>query len=150
MTRRVAVGLVALALALPLPVLAQAGGADLRAQIGKMDQAWQTAYNAGDATALTALYTKDAKVMAPGAEPASGTAAIKALFAADVAQGAKNTLTQKDVVGFGDYALETGGWVATAAEGKHLDHGPYMTLYKKVGGGWKIYRDTWNSSMTKK
>ena len=150
MTRRIAVGLVALALALPLPAFAQAGAADLRAQIGKMDQAWQKAYNAGDAAALTALYTKDAKVMAPGGEPASGPAAIQAFFTKDVAQGAKNTLTQGDVVGFGDFALETGSWVANAADGKHVDHGPFMTLYKKVDGGWKIYRDTWNSSMAQK
>jgi uncharacterized protein (TIGR02246 family) len=149
MTRRIAVGLVALALALPLPALAQAGATDLRAQIGKIDQAWQTAYNAGDAAAVTALYTQDAKVMAPGAEPVSGRAAIQALFAADIAKGAKNTLTLGEVMSFGDFALETGGWVAKAADGKHLDHGTFMTLYKKVGGAWKIYRDTWNSSMTK-
>jgi uncharacterized protein (TIGR02246 family) len=148
MTRRTAVGLLALALAFPLPAFAQAG--DLGAQIAKISQAWEKAYNAGDAAAVTALYTKDAKVMAPGAEPASGTAAIKALFTADIAQGAKNTLTQRDVVGFGDYALETGGYVATSSDGKHLDHGPYLTLYKKADGGWKIYRDIWNSSMTSK
>jgi uncharacterized protein (TIGR02246 family) len=149
MTRRIALGLVALALAYPLPVFAQAAP-DLRAEIAKQDQAWQKAYNAGDAAALTALYAPDAKVMAAGAERASGSAAIKAFFTKDVASGAKNTLTQKDVVGFGDYALETGGYVATTADGKHLDHGPFMTLYKKVGGGWKIYRDTWNSSMAPK
>jgi uncharacterized protein (TIGR02246 family) len=147
MRRRITIGLATLALALPLPAQAQAGPTDLRSQIAKMDQAWQTAYNAGDAAALTALYTQDAKVMAPGAEPASGSAAIKAFFAADLANGAKNTLTLGDVVGFGDFVLETGGWVATTAAGKHLDHGPFMTLYKKVDGGWKIYRDTWNSSM---
>jgi uncharacterized protein (TIGR02246 family) len=150
MTRHIAVGLVALALALPLPVLAQGGEADLRAQTEKMDRAWEKAYNAGDAAALTALYTKDAKVMAPGAEMASGTSAIQKLFAADIAQGAKNTLTLGDVVGFGDYALETGTFVATSAEGKHLDHGSFMTLLKKVDGGWKIHRDTWNSSMPQK
>ena len=149
MTRRIAVGLVALALALPLPAFAQAGAGDLRAQIGKMDQTWQKAYNAGDAAALAALYTPDAKVMAPGAEPASGTKAIQALFAADLGRGTKIALTQGDVVGFGDFALETGGWVATAADGKHLDHGRFMTLYKKVDGGWKIYRDISSSSMTK-
>ena len=147
MTHRIAVGLVAVALALPLPALAQAG--DLRPQIQKIDQAWQTAYNAGDAAALTALYTPDAKVMAPGAEPVSGRAAIQALFAADLAKGAKNTLTLGDVTGFGDFALETGGWVAKAADGKHLDHGTFTTFYKKVDGAWRIYRDTWNSSMTK-
>jgi uncharacterized protein (TIGR02246 family) len=145
MTRPFAVGFVALALALPLPALAQS--ADLNAQAEKMDRAWEKAYNAGDAAAVTALYTKDAKVMPPGAEAASGTKAIQALFEADVAQGVKNTLTREDVVGFGDYALETGKYVATSADGKHLDHGSFMTLLKKVDGGWKIHRDTWSSSM---
>ena len=149
MTRRIAVGLVALALASPLPVFAQAGGADLRAQIGKIDQAWQKAYSAGDAAAVTAFYTPDAQLVVPGAEPASGTKAIQALFAADLGRGTKIALTQGDVVGFGDFALETGGWVATAADGKHLDHGRFMTLYKKVDGGWKIYRDISSSSMAK-
>jgi uncharacterized protein (TIGR02246 family) len=144
MPRRFATGLAMLALALPLSA---SGQADVRAQIAKMDQAWQTAYNAGDAAALTALYTDDAKLMAPGSEPASGHAAIQALFKADIAKGAKNTLTTGEVTTFGDFALATGGWVANAADGKHLDHGTYMTLYKKVGGAWKIYRDTWNSSM---
>jgi uncharacterized protein (TIGR02246 family) len=148
MIRPFVVGLVAMALALPLPALAQ--GADVRAEAEKMDQAWQKAYNAGDAAALTALYTKDAKVMAPGAEAASGTKAIQALFEADVAQKVKNTLTLEDVVGFGDYALETGKFVATSADGKHVDHGSFMTLLKKVDGGWKIHRDTWNSSMPQK
>ncbi len=150
MTRRIATALVALALLLPLPAFAQASGADLRAEIAKMDRAWEKAYNAGDAAALTALYTKDAKVMPPGAKAVSGTSAIKAHFAADVAQGVKNTLTQADVVGFGDYALETGTFVATSAEGKHLDHGSFMTLHKKVDGAWKMHRDTWNSSMPQK
>jgi uncharacterized protein (TIGR02246 family) len=147
MIRRIALGLIALAFASPLPASAQAG--DLRAQIGKMSQAWQTAYNKGDAAALAALYTQDAKVMAPGAEPAAGRAAIQSLFAADIAKGAKNTLTLADATGSGDYAVETGSWVAKGADGKHLDHGSYMTFYKKADGGWRIYRDIWNSSMAK-
>jgi uncharacterized protein (TIGR02246 family) len=150
MTRAFAVGLVALALALPLPAFAQTGEADLRAQIEKVDRAWEKANNAGDAAALTALYTKDAVVMPPGADPVSGTKAIQAMFTADVAQGAKMALTQKDVTGFGDYALETGSFVATSKDGKHLDHGSFMTFLKKEGGSWKIYRDTWNSSMPQK
>jgi uncharacterized protein (TIGR02246 family) len=147
MTRRIAQGLVALALTLPLPALAQAGATDVRAQISKMDQAWQAAYNSGDAAALAALHAQDAKVMAPGSEPVSGRAAIQEFYAAAVKDGAKNTLTTGDVMGFGDFAVATGGWVANAADGTHLDHGTYMTLYKRVNGAWKIYRDTWNSSM---
>ena len=150
MTRGTTVGLLALALALPLPAFAQAGAGNLRAQIEKVGQAWQKAYNAGDAAAVTALYTTDAKLMVPGAETGSGPKAIQKLLAADIALGGKLALTTDDVVGFGDYALETGGWVTTSPDGKHLDHGPYVTLYKKADGGWKIYRDIWNSSMTSK
>ena len=147
MTRRIAVGLLALALAIPFPAFAQAGAGNLRPQIEKLVQAWQDAYNAGDAAAVTALYTTDAKLLVPGAEPGSGPKAIQELIAADIALGGKLTLTLVDVVGFGDYALETGSWVATSPDGKHLDHGPYLVLYKKAGGGWKMYRDMWNSSM---
>lgn len=150
MSRRTAVGLLTLALALPLPAFAQAGAGDLRAQIEKLDQVWQDAYNAGDAAAVTALYTTDAKLMVPGAEPGTGPKAIQPLIAADIALGGKLTLTLVDVVGFGDYAVETGSWVATSPDGKHLDHGPYLVLYKKVDGGWKVYRDIWNSSMPSK
>lgn len=148
MSSPIALAVVALTLVLPLPVLAQGG--DLRAQIGKQDRAWEKAYNAGDAAALTALYTKDAQVMAPGAETASGSSAIQAYFTADMKGGAKNALTLEDVVSLGEYALETGKYVATSAEGKHLDHGKFMTLYKKTDTGWRIYRDTWNSSMPPK
>ena len=150
MTRLTAVGLLALSLALPVPLFAQAGAGDLHAQIAKVGQTWAKSYNAGDAAAVAALYATDAKLMVPGAEPGSGPRAIQELIAKDIALGGKLTLTTEDVVGFGDYALETGKWVGTSADGKHLDHGPYLTLYKKASGGWKIYRDIWNSSMTSK
>ena len=146
MTRRIAMGFAALALALPLPVFAQAA-TDLRAQIEQADKAWQTAYNGGDAAALAALYAEDAIVMAPGGEAVSGRAAIQAMFATDIARGSKNALTTREVFGGGDYAIAVGGWVETGADGSHKDHGSYVTVYKRVGNGWKIYRDTWNSSM---
>jgi uncharacterized protein (TIGR02246 family) len=130
-------------------VLAQNSG-DLHAQIEKVAQAWQKAYDAGDAAAVAALYSKDAVLMVPGSEPGSNPAAIQALIASDIKLGGKLSLTTQDVVGAGDYAVETGKWVANSPDGKHLDHGPYVTVYRKADGGWKIYRDTWNSSMPKK
>jgi uncharacterized protein (TIGR02246 family) len=149
MTPRIAHAVFVLALALPVPALAQAGGS-LRPEIERMAQAWQKAYNSGDAAAVAALYTKDAKLMPPGAEPVTGTSGIKSAFDADIKQGAKMMLTTEDVTGSGNTVLETGKWVATSADGKHLDHGQYATFYKKEGGSWKIYRDIWNSSMAQK
>jgi uncharacterized protein (TIGR02246 family) len=147
MTRRILLGLAALILTLPISAAAQAGGADLRAQITKLDQAWQTAYNAKDAAGVAALYAEDAKVMAPGSATVSGRAAIQAFFAEQVKQGGTNTLTTGEVLDGGSLAIAIGGYVATGPDGKHLDHGTYVTIYKKVGSSWMIYRDTWNSSM---
>jgi uncharacterized protein (TIGR02246 family) len=149
MQRRMAVGVLAFILAFPCNALAQKSG-DLHAQIEKLAQAWQKAYDAGDAAGVAALYSKDAVLMVPGSEPASGPGAIQGLIASDIKLGGKLTLTTQDVVGSGDYAVETGKWVANSPDGKHLDHGPYITVYRKAGDGWKIYRDTWNSSMPKK
>jgi uncharacterized protein (TIGR02246 family) len=149
MMRRIGMALLALVLALSLPAVAQDGG-DLRAQIGKLSKAWEKAYNAGDAAALAALYGKDAVVMPPNAEPASGSAAIRTFFDGDVKSGAKMALTVEDVSGSGENVVESGKFVATSADGKHLDHGKYVTVYKKAGGGWKIYRDIWNSNMANK
>jgi uncharacterized protein (TIGR02246 family) len=147
MTGRIALGMVAtLALGSPLPALAQ-GGESVRSQIEKLDKEWEKAFNAGDAAAIAKLYGQDAKLLVPGAKPAAGRSAIQAAFQEAVKQGAKNTVTLEDVVTTGNYAIETGNWVATRADGKHLDHGPYVTVYKKEGGAWKIYRDIWNSSM---
>jgi uncharacterized protein (TIGR02246 family) len=147
MTRRTLLGLAALILALPLTAAAQAGAGDLKAQVTKMDQAWQTAYNAKNAAGLAALYAEDAKVMAPGSATVSGRAAIQAFFAEQFKQDGTNTLTTGEVLDGGTYVIAIGGYVATGPDGKHLDHGTYVTIYKKVGGSWMIYRDTWNSSM---
>lgn len=146
MHARIAASLVVLAVALPITATAQGAG-NVRAQIEKADQAWQAAYNAGNATAVAALYTEDAKLMAPGAEPYVGRAAIEGYFKQDVTHKAKMALTTREVLGSGDYVVALGGYVATAADGSHLDHGTYTTVYKKVKSGWMIYRDTWATSM---
>jgi hypothetical protein len=75
------------------------------------------------------------------------TGAAQALFAEQLKQGGTNTVTTGETLDGGKIAVATGGWVATGADGKHLDHGSYVTVYKKVGSTWMIYLDTWNSSM---
>jgi ketosteroid isomerase-like protein len=65
----------------------------------------------------------------------------------DLKPHSKNALTTGEVLDGGNFAIAIGGYVVTGPDGKHLDHGTYTTIYKKVDGGWKIYRDTWNSSM---
>jgi uncharacterized protein (TIGR02246 family) len=148
MSRRAVLAVCALALVAPLPAAAQSGGH--RAEIDKAVQAWQKAFNAGDIPAVAAFYTKDALLMPPGADPVTGPEGVQAAFAGIAKTREQMQLTTTDVTGSGTTALETGTWVMTSQDGKHLDHGKYLVFYKKEGGRWKIYRDIWNSSMPAK
>ena len=127
-----------------------ATAADDAATIRANTAAWFKAFNAGDADAVAASYADDAVVMAPGAPPASGTAAIKQLIAREVA-GAKSggvTLVQgklSDVTVSRDMAWHTGTY-SVIKDGKTVDAGAYMEVLRKKSGKWLIVRDIWNSS----
>ncbi|UCF21128.1 MAG: SgcJ/EcaC family oxidoreductase [Gemmatimonadota bacterium] len=136
-------------LALNSPALAQ-HHTDADAAIRAGSQQWAAAWNAGDAAALAALYAEDAAVMAPGAEPATGRAAIAKHFESSLktASGGQDKIETLQVMVAGDWAVEVGKFAATAADGSHVDHGPYIAVWKKVDDKWMLYRDIWNSSMS--
>ncbi|NNG15683.1 MAG: nuclear transport factor 2 family protein [Gemmatimonadales bacterium] len=135
-------------LTLPSAALGQDyGGA--KAAIHQGTKAWMAGWNAGDAAAVAALYAEDGVVMAPGAEPAKGRAAIEALMngALEAAGGSKMEIKPTEVMESDGMAVEVGTFAEIAADGSHRDHGRYMAIWKKVDGKWMLYRDIWNSSM---
>lgn len=145
MTRRLLLGLTGLLVALPLPALAQKGS--LHDQIAAIDGAYEAAYNTKDAAKLAAMYAEDGKVIAPGLATVTGRAEIQAFYTEAFKTDWQNEVVTGEVFGSGDLAVGTGAWSSTGPDGKHLDHGTYVTIYKKVKGKWLIYIDTWNSGM---
>ena len=123
--------------------------ADATAAITEASEAFEAAYNAGDADAVSAMYTDDGVVMAPGAESVEGMEAISALFAGafEGEGGMSLDLQTGDVFSVEGAALEVGGWVMTGADGSHVDHGKYMVAWVHTEDGWKMTHDIWNSSM---
>ena len=143
----VAVGLVALAGCKPAAVDTSAAETEIKAA----SRAWVTAYSAGDAEAVAALYTADAELMPPGAPTAVGHDAIRDFIASDSAAtkaaGMAFALNDDDkVIISGDLAVHSGSFVVTDASGATVDTGMYMEAVQKKDGKWLMARDTWNSN----
>jgi uncharacterized protein (TIGR02246 family) len=111
---------------------------------------WISAYNAGDANAIMAVYTDDAVVMAPGAPVAKGASAIKQLIEKQVASTRASGITlvlggTHDVAVSGELGWDSGNYTVRDKAGTTVDSGSYLAAWKKTGGKWKIVRDMWNS-----
>lgn len=134
-------------LIVPSIVLAQ----DTESEIEAGSEAWQEAWNAGDAAAIASLYAENAVLLPPGAEPVTGREAIQAFWqtALDEQAGVTGELETVEVHDFGDAAVEVGSYVDTGPGGEHVDHGKYVAIWKKLDGEWKIIRDIFNSSMAR-
>ena len=136
-------------LALGASLAAQAG--DLRSTIAAADTRWSAAFARGDAAAVAAIYTADGQILAAGAEPVQGTAALTKFMQGVLDEGVGSiTLTTLEVVGQGRHATEVGRYVMKDKAGHELDHGKYMELWRLEKGVWRLHRDIFNSSVPAK
>ena len=123
------------------------------AAIRAVDSAWGRAASAGDADALTALYTSDATLLPPN-EPAARGDAVKK-YMADMAKAFSGPfeLTTEAVEGRGDLAYSVGTYRVTLTPRKAgakplpTDEGKFLEVLKKqADGSWKIVHDMWSSN----
>ena len=124
-------------------------GMSAEAGIAEVTAAWAAAWDAGDGTAIAALYTDDGMVLPPNAEAVEGGEAIAAYWQAfiDSVAGSAVTLETIEVHEGDGGAIQVGAFSVTGADGSHIDHGKYIVHWKLVDGAWKMHRDIFNSSM---
>jgi ketosteroid isomerase-like protein len=106
-----------------------------------MVDAYETAMQAGDAAAITAMHHATAIVL-PGNEPAvAGIDALTAYFAEEYAEPSAVELESRNifVATSGDMAYDIGASSWSGGTGK------YLTVYRRFGDQWMIVADTWNS-----
>ena len=115
--------------------------------IAATNQTFMSAYAAGDAAGVTALYTADAQLLPPHSDYITGHDAITALWQSymdmGIAEAKLETVALDDL---GDKAIEIGKYNLYAADGSHVDHGKFLVVWKNEGG-WKLHWDVWNSSV---
>jgi ketosteroid isomerase-like protein len=109
---------------------------------------WEEEYNAGNLTAVQALYATDGCRMPPNQKAVQGSEAILAQIKAGKDKGwAKVKIVVTAAESSGDLSYGSGTYEITSADGSHLDHGKWMNVSKKSNGTWKIQCDIFNSDM---
>ena len=100
----------------------------------------------GDSVGVANLYTTDAKFMAPNTPAAVGRAAIQTVIAGFINAGmTRFDVHSGEVWGYEDLVSEEGTWTYSDKDGKQLDNGKFVVLWKMEDGKWKLFRDCWNS-----
>lgn len=117
------------------------------AELAAMTERWEEALNSGNAEAVAALYSDDARLLPPNAELGQGRAAVAAAFGAMIEAGLTIDLENVDAVVAGDVGYKVGTYTLQAPGGVTVDRGKYIDVWRKVDGRWKITNDIWNSSL---
>jgi ketosteroid isomerase-like protein len=99
-------------------------------------------------TAIVDLYTADASLLPPNAAAVRGRTALvrdfKGAYADTHIKGVKFATLAVYANG-AQYVAEEGSWQVIGTDGKLVDAGKYLKLWKKTKQGWKIFRDIFSS-----
>lgn len=109
---------------------------------------FEKAYNAKDSVALTNCYATDAKFMAPNMQAAEGKDNILKMFG-QMLKGDTTKINLRLVELWGDENNVTAenAWTISDKDGKVLDEGKSIEVYKMEDGKWKLLRDCFNSNL---
>ena len=102
----------------------------------------------GDSVTAADNYTSDAKILAPNMPVVTGRDGMVGFASGFSKSGLKSfRLNVVDVWGNDEFVTEEGTYNMADANGKTMDQGKYLVLWKKENGKWKIFRDIFNSDM---
>src|SRR6266850_981386 len=120
----------------------------LRRGIDATQRRFEDMFNRGDAAgAARQLYTRDARILPPGAETVQGRDRIAEYWAAAAAApqtGVRRVeLSTLDLQSLGDGAYEIGRATLTLASGQRVTP-RYFVVWKQEDGAWRRREDIWN------
>jgi len=123
---------------------------DIKA-IKAANERWVDAINQGDAAAVAALYTEEAKLLPPNRQMIVGREGIQAHYQGIFDAGGRDLqLTVIELSVNGDMAHEVGKYTLTIQpeEGEAIsDNGKYLVIWKRENGSWKVDVAIFNSSL---
>ncbi|SHG71207.1 conserved hypothetical protein [Flavobacterium fluvii] len=121
---------------------------EAKAAIETAGQTFVIAMNKGDSIALANCYTTDAKMLGPNQKAIIGRPAILKTFSGWIKEGVP-TFTMKTIEIWGNEEMMAAEeeWTFSDKDGKILDSGKSIELFKMEDGKWRLYRDCYNSDL---
>lgn len=121
---------------------------EAKAAIETAGQTFVMAMNKGDSITLANCYTKDAIMMGSNEKAVIGRPAIQKTFSGWI-KGGMPTFTMKTVAIWGNEEMMAAEeeWAFSDKDGKILDSGKSIELFKMEDGKWRLFRDCYNSDL---
>ena len=106
-------------------------------------------YNAGQLDKILDFFAEDAMTLSPDQEPVRGREALRRYYEAAFKREPHPDLVVTSIRSeqSGDLLYESGRWTQSLPmpDGKSQQFtGYYLSIYKKIGGGWKTVTSTFN------
>ena len=118
-----------------------------RKVIEENNERFTRAHVTGDSALIDNMFTEDARVLPPGADPVIGRAAIAELTSQYILSGVTEFREETtDFYGNEDLLIDQGSYVMVYGKEKTVEKGKYLNVWKKEGGIWKIYSNIWNTN----
>lgn len=101
-----------------------------------------------NAAGVSNCYTEDAEFMAPNGDPVKGRKNIQTTMEEYISQGfTQYKVTSSIVYGNAGVVGVQTEYKLSQQGGKNMDIGKSIQLWKQEDGGWKIFRDCFNSNL---
>jgi uncharacterized protein (TIGR02246 family) len=135
------ISLVSFALLLVISCIAPAWADPFSDEMASMNTRWDAAINNADFDALLPMYTADARLMPPGAQPVTGATAVRNFFAGRGRSVSNHKLELGDVLLLGSHAYVTSHFTATVVANEKatsISGSTVRLLEHQSDGQWKI------------
>lgn len=119
---------------------------DVKMAIQKNFQKMGEAMAKGDLGLLASYFTEDALLKFSGKELIQGRVGITKAHQEMLDRGILVKPETTEVQSFGEMAYEIGTYQLVTSKNEKIDSGYYATIWKKVDGNWKIFRDIISST----
>lgn len=101
-----------------------------------------------DGASIAAIYTEHGQLLPAYSAPITGQAAIRAFWEGCIDMGI--SMMQRmplEVDCLTDTVNEVGEYLFRNRQGRVVDVGKYVVIWKQQQGQWKIHRDIWTSNL---